>query len=232
VIGASALATMAFVLAPASRADDQPLIEAQANGNIVTGGLSFTPAKIDGHVGQLVRWTNTDVIAPHTVTEVHGLFNLVGNNVNGTPISAPGFDTSVTLPLNAGTINYYCVVHPTQMRGVLNVPVTLQLGPGLAVPTTKAKTERGRRRRAARRRAFQRTLTITWGYELPSGQVFDVERRIADGAWTSLATSTTKTSTRIKAGKRGTKTTVRARLRRADDVNRATGWSPEASVTG
>jgi plastocyanin len=214
LIGAAALAATALALAPATQADHPRPIEAKANRNIFTGGLSFTPAKIDGHVGQLVRWTNTDYIAPHTVTEDHGLFNLVGNNVNGTPISAPGFDTSVDLTLMAGTITYYCVVHPTQMHGVLAVPVTLQLGP------------------RPRRRAPQRTLTIMWAVEPPSaGEVYDVERRVGHGAWAPIATGTTKISTRVMAGKRGTTTAVRARLRRADDIKKATGWSPEASVT-
>jgi plastocyanin len=204
---------MALFLAPVSQAG-YPTIEAQANGNIFTGGLSFTPAKINGQVGQLVRWTNTDFIAPHTVTEDHGLFDLVGTNTNGTPVSKPGFDGSVDLLLMAGTITYYCVVHPTQMHGTLSVPVTLTLGP------------------RPRHRSPQRTVTLLWAVEPPSaGEVYDVERRVGNGAWTPIATGTTKISTRIMAGTPGTVTTVRARLRSAADAKRTTGWSPEASVT-
>jgi plastocyanin len=216
-------------------AEGEAPIAATANGNAFTGGLSFAPDNIDGRVGQTVRWTNTDVIAPHTITEDHGLFDLVGNNVNGTPITASGFGpaTSVDLVLPAGTISYFCRVHPGDMKGVLAVPVTLQLGPGLAAPKTKAKTAAGRKRQAARRRAFQRTLKVTWAKAAPvAGEVYDVEIRRGSGAFTPLAAATTTTSAVVKAGRRGTVTTVRARLRAADDASRATGWSPDASVTG
>jgi plastocyanin len=221
--------------APAALAADTPTIAITANGNAFTGGLSFAPAMVQGQVGQLARWTDTDVIAPHTVTENHGLFDLVGNNVNGTPVSPSGFGpgTSVQLALPAGTISYFCRVHPKEMKGVIAVPTSLVLGPGYQAPAHSARTATGRRHRAARRRAFQRTLTITWAPAAPAtGEAFDVEVRRGAGAWIPLATATTATSMRIKAGKRGTHTTVRSRLRRADDVTRATGWSPDASVTG
>lgn len=215
-------------------ADDAP-IASTANGNAFTGGLSFAPADISGRVGQTIRWTNTDVIAPHTVTEANGLFDLVGNNVNGTPVSPSGFGpgTAVDLPLVAGTIAYFCRVHPVDMKGILAVPVTLALSPPLAAPKTTARTRRGRDRRAARRRAFQRTLFVTWAASAPAaGQVFDVELRRGSGPWTPLVSGTTQTSARAKAGVRGTRTAIRSRLRLADDVARATGWSPEAIVTG
>ncbi len=225
----------ALVAAGGVGAEGEAPIAATANGNAFTGGLSFAPARIDGRVGQTVRWTNTDVIAPHTVTEDHALFDLVGNNVNGTPITASGFgpQTSVDLVLPAGTISYFCRVHPGAMKGVLAVPVTLQLGPGLAAPRTKARTAAGRKRRAARRRAFQRTLTATWAASAPTaGEVYDVEVRRGSGAFKTLLSGTRETSTTLKAGRRGTVTTVRARLRGATDPTRATGWSPDASVTG
>jgi plastocyanin len=230
-------AAVAGTLAAAGgvNAEGEPPIAATANGYAFTGGLSFAPDKIDGRVGQTVRWTNTDVIAPHTITEDHGLFDLVGNNVNGTPITASGFGpaTSVDLVLAAGTISYFCRVHPGDMKGVLAVPVTLQLGPGFTAPKKKARTVAGRKRQAARRRAFQRTLTVTWAKDAPAtGEVYDVEIRRGSGAFTTLAAATTKTSAVVRAGRRGTVTTIRARLRAADDATRATGWSPGASVTG
>lgn len=225
----------AIAAGPAADAADQAPIAATANGNAVAGGLSFAPASITGRVGQQVTWKDTDVIAPHTVTEDHGLFDLVGNNVNGTPISASGFGpgTSVALTLSAGTTSYFCRVHPGQMKGVLAVPVTLTLGPALAPAAHPAKTALGRRRRAARRRAFQRALTLTWATQAPAaGQVFDVELRRGTGPWTSVAAASTQTSLVVRAGRRGTVTGVRARLRRGDDPTRATGWSPVAEVTG
>lgn len=240
--GASAVAITLAVLGlvatsgVAAGAAEEPPIAVTANGNAVTGGLSFAPKDITGRVGQVVRWTDTDFIAPHTVTENHGLFDLVGNNVNGTPISPSGFGpgSSVDLTLPAGTIAYFCRVHPEDMKGVLSVPATLVLGPALK-RRPPAKTALGRKRRAARVRAYRRTLTITWAVTAPSdGQVFDVEtRQGADGPWKPLATGTTKTATQIKASRFGkvTVTGVRVRLRRADDPRRATDWSPVATVT-
>ncbi len=231
----TAVTVVGLAGAPAARAADTPPVAITANGNAFAGGLSFAPAMVRGQVGQLARWTNTDVIAPHTVTEVHGLFDLVGNNVNGTPVSPSGFGpgTSVQLALPAATISYFCRVHPKDMMGVISVPTSLVLGPGYKTPARRASTATARKRRAARRRAFQRTLTITWASVAPAtGEAFDVEVRRGTGKWIPVATATTTTSMRIKAGKRGTLTTVRSRLRRADDVARATGWSPDATVTG
>ncbi len=225
-------ATVAFA-ADGVAAEDAP-VAATANGNAFTGGLSFAPAQITAKVGQTVRWTNTDVIAPHTITEDHGLFDLVGNDVNGTPVTPSGFGPKsfVDLTLVAGRIAYFCRVHPDDMRGVLSVPVTLVAGPG-PKPVRRAKTAAGRRRQAARRRAFRRSVTVTWATQTPAeGQVFDVERRQGSGPWTPVLGGTTRTSTVVKAGPRGTVTTLRARLRRADDATRATGWSPDATVTG
>lgn len=235
VARSTAVVVAGLAAAPAALAADTPPMAITANGNAFTGGLSFAPATVSGKVGQVIRWTNTDVIAPHTVTENHGLFDLVGNNVNGTPVSPSGFGpgTSVQLELPAGTISYFCRVHPKEMRGVISVPTSLVLGPGYKVPAHRARTAAGRRHRAARRRAFQKTLTITWASAAPvAGEAFDVEVRRGTGTWTPLATATTATSMRIKAGRRGTHTSVRSRLRRADDAARATGWSPDATVTG
>lgn len=233
-LAATAAITVMAIPALAAGAGDAP-IAVSANGNAFTGGLSFAPAKVQGVVGQTVRWNNTDVIAPHTVTERNGLIDLVGSNVNGTPVSASGFGPgeTVELALPASTIDYFCRVHPAEMVGVLAVPVTLVRGPGYKAPKTPARTKLGKRRRAARKKAFQRTMTATWAPTAPAaGQVFDVELRRGTGPWTPLQTATTTTSATFRGGKRGTVTAVRARLRRADDAARATGWSPEASVTG
>jgi hypothetical protein len=75
------------------------------------------------------------------------------------------------------------------------------------------------------------TLALAGGVGA-EGEGYDVEIRRGSGAFTPLAAATTTTSAVVKAGRRGTVTTVRARLRAADDASRATGWSPDASVTG
>lgn len=217
--------------APADAAAPAP-IALRANGN-AAGGLSFTPAKVDAVVGQKLVWTNTDGIAPHTVTEDHRLFDLVGNNVNGTPISAAGFGPGTTVELTAfaGTVGYYCRVHPGQMAGTIAVPVTTALGPGYKAPSTPARTAAGKARRAAARRAFQRRLTLTWATAAPADEiVYDVDVKRGSGPWKSLLTRTLDTTITINAGRAGTVAKVRARQRRSDDPTQATGWSPEAVV--
>src|SRR5919106_230389 len=64
--------------------------EVGANGNIITGGLSFTPADVEAKVGDVVRWTNTDFLVPHTATEDHRLWDLTGT-YGATPLNPPGF---------------------------------------------------------------------------------------------------------------------------------------------
>jgi plastocyanin len=188
-------------------------VAVMANGNLVTGGLSFSPTDVTTRVGGEVTWTNTDVIAPHTATEANKLWELTGND-NGTPVSPPGFGPGKTLgrAFEAGTFSYFCVVHPEQMKGTVSVPVSLSL--------------KGKRK--------HRKVLAQWAAAAPvSGEVFDAEfRRDGKGAWKTLATGTTALSSRkLKAGKKGTVTAVRARLRFDDGVDRASGWSPVEQIT-
>jgi plastocyanin len=182
-----------------------------ANGNAVAGGLSFAPDDVTAAVGDTVSWTNTDFIAPHTATEVNGLWELTGTD-NGTPISPPGFGPGKTVErtFEAGTFSYFCLVHPNDMTGTVNVPVALAF----------KKTKTARR------------IIARWApAALAEGQVYDVEyRRTSKGGWHPFVTGTTKTAGRRPAGKKGTVTEVRARLRFAADAAKASGWSPVASI--
>jgi plastocyanin len=119
---AGAVLIAAFA-APISVAAAPDRAEINANGNAFTGGLSFTPAQASVRVGGIAKWTNTDFLVPHTVTEKHNLFDLAGD-YGGTPLTPAGFGPgeSVQLVASAGTFSYYCRVHPT-MLGVLSVPV-------------------------------------------------------------------------------------------------------------
>jgi plastocyanin len=214
--GALALATAAPGVA---EAEPPGVTDVRANGNIFTGGLGFVPETVAVPVGGIVRWTNTDFLVPHTVTEAHGLWDLAGT-YGGTPVSPPGFGPgrSVQRVFEAGTTAYYCRVHPRQMRGVVAVPVTLA--------TVK------RRVRIHGRRLVVRYVVATWtAAPPPERQVFDVEVRRGEAAWRPFRTGTVDTNGRLRAGRRGTVTHVRARLRRAAEPAAATGWSPDASTS-
>lgn len=210
---AAAAITLGLALAPGASAATSNV---KATGNAVTGGLSFTPQDITVAVGDTVRWTNTDLLVPHTATEAHGLWDLAGT-YGGTPLNPPGFGpgTSVQRVFEAGTQAYYCRVHGAKAQhGVISVPVTLALT---------------RQRRKLR---IVRYVEAAWAAGAPAaGEVFDVEIRRGAGAWRTARSGTTETHALIRAGRRGTVTHVRARVRRADNADAATGWSPDASMT-
>ena len=207
--------------------------EVGANGNVFTGGLSFTPAKLTLAVGDAVRWRNTDNIVPHTATEDHGLWDL-GGDYGATPANPSGFGPGETRErvFEAGTQAYYCRVHPTQMRG------TIAVAPRLAVQHVRVKIRRKRRpvtTRKRRRRARTKVisyLVAVWASASPAqGLAFDVQRARAGGGWIPLGTGTRNTNARFRIA-RGSTWLVRARLRSAADASKATGWSPPAGIRG
>jgi plastocyanin len=185
--------------------------EVDANGNPFSGGLGFDPVRVRVAVGQKVRWTNTDTVAPHTVTEDHGIFDLGGSyGPPGNMGFGPG--ESVEHRLAAGTFSYYCRVHPAEMRGVVAAPVRLSV-------------LRGRAARGASPR-----IRAIWGREaLPSGQQFDVQRRVGAGRWRTVRNGTRATGAAFAAA-RGKVNAFRARIRRAGASGGASGYSPPAGV--
>jgi len=196
---------VALVLAVTSPPARAATHEVAAAGNVVTGGLAFEPAETVAAVGDTVRWTNTDFLVPHTATEVHGLFDLTGG-YGQTPLNPPGFGPgdSRERVFEAGTFEYFCAVHPVQMRGVVSV-----------APQVKLK----RKRRGGKSR-----LLVTWAAgPPPAGQTYDVERRYK-GTWVVVFDGTTRSSAKFP-GKRGM---FRARLRSASDSALASGYSPVA----
>jgi plastocyanin len=208
-----------------------------ANGNILTGGLSFSPTKQRVAVGDTVVWTNTDFLVPHTATEDHGLWDL-GGSYGATPFNPAGFGprASVSRPFEAGAQAYYCRVHPTQMKAEIDVPVTL----GLSVSKlrvrvkVKLKRKRGHKQRYRYKRVTRKVefVDARWApKDLTGGEVMDVQSRTGVGDWQPVASATTAASGRFKAGRKGTRWEVRARLRRASD-GKATGWSPISVITG
>ena len=95
--------------------------------------MSFQPADATIQVGDTVTWTVTKAIAdPHSVT-------------SGTPSdSGKVFDSKTTLHNNgdtfsytfssAGTFQYYCIVHPSQMHGTITVLGAAGSGPPASSP--------------------------------------------------------------------------------------------------
>jgi plastocyanin len=208
-----------------------------ANGNIFTGGLSFTPTEVTVAVGDVVRWRNTDFLVPHTATENHKLWDL-GGSYGATPLSPPGFGpgTTVSRPFEAGSQSYYCVVHPQPMKGRIDVPVTLGLTTVKALVRVKVRLKRkpGQRKARYRYKRVRRNVKLVQALWAPAppqgGLVMDVERRAgASKAWRPFATATTTIGGVFKAGKKGTVWEVRGRLRKGDV---STGWSPVARITG
>jgi plastocyanin len=63
--------------------------------------LGFVPAQVSAHVGDTIEWTNTDFLL-HTATARNGAFNV--------PI--PANSKGRTVVKAAGTVDYYCTVHP------------------------------------------------------------------------------------------------------------------------
>lgn len=190
-------------------------------GNAIydTQDLSFRPSHITAHVGDVVRWTNMDAVVPHTATEDHGLWDLAGS-YGQTPVNPPGVAPGATVQrtFEAGTQFYYCRVHPVQMHGEIEVPVTLSV------------SKRVVRRHHKKRVVY--AIRVIWDQLTPPrGLAFDVERARGNGPFKRWLTGTTEGGGSFTTRKRGSKWHVRARLRRAGDQAAATGWSPDVVIT-
>jgi len=185
--------------------------EVDANGNPFTGGLGFDPARLTVAVGRTVRWTNTDSFAPHTATEEHGIFDLGGDyGPPGNTGFGPG--ESVEREFSAGTFRYLCRVHP-EMRGVVAAPVKLSV--------IRRQLRSGSRRLRVR---------AVWARQrLPSGQAFDVQRRVGRGPWKAV-----RRGTRALRGEfgtmRGKVLSFRSRIRLTEGPPGASGYSPAARI--
>jgi plastocyanin len=193
-----------------------------AEGNVFTGGLRFNPAEVAVTVGDVVRWTNTDVLVPHTASEDHGLWDLTGT-YGQTPANPPGFGPgeSRERAFEAGTHRYYCKVHPVDMKGAVAVPV--RLAPASTVTETKPSGRTRKRRR----------ILVTWATVLPAdGQGIDVEIRRGDGPWRLWRDGKRALSGTFRTQAAKAPWSVRARLRSLADAKVATDWSPIAPIDG
>ena len=213
------MAVALLALGPAS-ARAQTQVEAQ--GNAFTGGLQFEPADVAAAIGGTVRWTNADVLVPHTATEDHELWDMTGT-YGQTPANPPGFGPgeSRERAFEAGTHRYFCRVHPVEMRGSVAVPVRLEAA-GTVVETKPS----GRRR-------VRRRIRVTWAPSVPAaGLAFDVDIRRGGGAWRPWRRGKRAASGTFRTQAAKAPWSVRARLRRVDDAEAATDWSPVATLSG
>lgn len=204
VVAGAAAASLALPAAAGAVTKD-----VKAEGNPFTGGLGFDPPKVRVGVGDVVRWTNTDSTVPHTATEDHGLWDLTGTyGIPGNYGFGPG--ESRQRAFEAGTQHYYCKVHPTQMRGVVRVPVRA---------VVRKLPDGGRR------------IVMRWAPAKPAGgHVFDVQLKRADGTWRNFRKGTTNPAGGRKTHGQKVQWSIRARLRDAKDASKATGWSPVVTV--
>src|SRR5258707_15662049 len=89
------------------------LVKADGNDILNRAGERFDPATVNVPPGAVVQWINVDSLAPHTVTEDHGLFDLTGD-YGATPVNPAGFGPQDTRSYQfpAGSFHYFCRVHP------------------------------------------------------------------------------------------------------------------------
>jgi plastocyanin len=86
-----------------------PPASSASSGNelkITMKDLEYVPAQTTAKVDQKIVWENTDGQIPHTVTASDGADFDSGN-------MKPG-DTFEYTPSEAGTISYFCKIHPNQ----------------------------------------------------------------------------------------------------------------------
>jgi plastocyanin len=82
-----------------------------AGTSVAIQDFAFAPATIKAKVGQKITWTNGDA-APHTVTAKSG-----GDLDSGSLAQGESFSFT---PSKAGTIAYFCAIHPS-MGGTIEV---------------------------------------------------------------------------------------------------------------
>jgi plastocyanin len=77
--------------------------------NVKIANFAFAPQRIEVKTGQKITWTNTDS-APHTVTATKGADFESGTLQQG--------DTFTWKAEKAGTIEYFCAVHPSMVASI------------------------------------------------------------------------------------------------------------------
>ncbi len=111
-----------------------------ATADISMKNIAYNPSNITISVGDTVHWSNNEVSdTPHTATSgtpgaPNGMFN------SGDLMPGQSFDFTFT---QAGTFNFFCMVHPTLMMGTVTVLANQQASPTMtttAMPTMPPAT--------------------------------------------------------------------------------------------
>jgi plastocyanin len=84
-----------------------------AVAEIAYRGVAISPATAKVKVGTTIIWTNHDSVE-HNITSVHGHAHFASKNIE----EGQSFQFEVTQP---GTIRYECTIHPTTMKGTIEV---------------------------------------------------------------------------------------------------------------
>lgn len=207
VIASPALVAVAASLAFASPAAADTTVIAMT-GDPLTGSLSFRQDLVEIQAGDVVRFENHNANSDHAPWERNGLWGFT---------VAPG--QAVERTMEAGTHLLVCRLHPDLMTATIRVSPQISI----ARRTIRRRDARGR----LRSRRVVRNATVVWAVAPPAaGQSFDVERRHQGGAWQSLGSATTQTSTSF-SDRPGDDWQVRVRLRGGDTTG---AWSPVTSV--
>lgn len=110
MIGASfraiALHGAIFVLAATASA---VVVVAAKTVDVKISALAFVPEEVTAHLGDTVKWENTDFV-DHTATSSEG----------GWDVALPAGGTGRVVLTKAGTFDYICTVHPN-MKGKVRV---------------------------------------------------------------------------------------------------------------
>jgi plastocyanin len=171
--------------------------------NVVVEDFVFRPSNVRVAVGDLVNWSRSaGAIEAHNVRAAKkALF------YSGTATNNPNFN--FRRRFSAGEFRYFCEVHATIMRGVVNVPVAIGRAPAglnFGVRWANGRTNTGTR--------------------------FDVQFRVGSGKWRAWRTNT-KTSSGVfgKSGRpvrvaNGTRYRLRARSQKKRSESK---WSPVKS---
>jgi plastocyanin len=168
---------------------------------VTVADFAFSPALADVDRGTEVAWSFAGP-SDHSVTDGTslGLFD--------SGIRSPGSSFSFSF-IGAGTYRYRCSIHPTLMKGKVEVPL------GAEPPSGNLSTE----------------FTITWSIEeAPSGRAFGVQiRRPGSSQWSSFYQGGLIDEVFVADSGPGTYA-FRARYENAGGVG-ASGWSVPAQIT-
>jgi plastocyanin len=109
ITGRGVRATLAVVLVLASLASGQALA---ADAQVKIANFTFDPPTLTVKAGTIVTWVNADDI-PHVVSEKDGKFR------------SPALDTDDRFSQvfsTAGTVEYFCAIHPHMMGKIVVTP--------------------------------------------------------------------------------------------------------------